>query len=37
MVIIFGLITLTSAFVASIIPGRSASRIPPSDALRYVG
>ncbi|MHA2233215.1 MAG: ABC transporter permease, partial [Candidatus Hodarchaeales archaeon] len=30
-------IILSSAFFAAIIPGWLASRIPPSDALRYVG
>ena len=30
-------ITLGSALFASIIPGRIASMIPPSDALRYTG
>ncbi len=34
---IYTAITLGSALFASIIPGRIASRIPPSDALRYTG
>ena len=34
---IYTAITLGSALFASIIPGRIASLIPPSDALRYVG
>lgn len=33
----YGLLTLGSAIVASIFPGIRASRIPPSDALRYTG
>ncbi len=34
---IYTAITLGSALFASIIPGRIASMIPPSDALRYTG
>ena len=33
----YSALTLISALVASIIPGRIASTIPPSDALRYTG
>jgi ABC-type antimicrobial peptide transport system permease subunit len=34
---IYAVIVLSSAFFAAIIPGWNASRIPPSDALRYTG
>ncbi|MFW9915715.1 MAG: ABC transporter permease [Candidatus Thorarchaeota archaeon] len=34
---IYAIIVLSSAFFAAIIPGWNASRIPPSEALRYVG
>ncbi|MFQ5978661.1 MAG: ABC transporter permease [Candidatus Heimdallarchaeota archaeon] len=34
---IYAAIVLASAFFAAIIPGWNASRIPPSDALRYTG
>lgn len=34
---IYATIVLSSAFFAAIIPGWNASRIPPSDALRYTG
>lgn len=34
---IYAAIVLSSAFFAAIIPGWNASRIPPSDALRYTG
>ena len=34
---IYTAITLGSALFASIIPGRIASTIRPSDALRYIG
>lgn len=33
----YTVVILTSAFFAAIIPGWLASRIPPSDALRYAG
>ena len=33
----YTVLTLFSALVAAIIPGRIASTIPPSDALRYTG
>jgi ABC-type antimicrobial peptide transport system permease subunit len=33
----YGLLTLCSAIIASIFPGIRASKIPPSDALRYLG
>ena len=34
---IYVILTLGSALIASIIPGTVASRIPPSEALRYTG
>ena len=37
IVSIYVFLTLGSAFIASIIPGRIAAMIPPSDALRYTG
>ncbi len=33
----YGALTFISAIIAAILPGISASRIPPSDALRYTG
>lgn len=36
-IFIYTLLTVGSALFASIIPGRVASMIPPSDALRYTG
>ena len=36
-IFIYVTLTIGSAFIASIIPGRLASKIPPSEALRYVG
>ena len=36
-IFIYVVLTLGSALFASIIPGRVASKIPPSDALRYTG
>ena len=36
-ILIYVTLTIGSAFIASIIPGRVASKIPPSEALRYVG
>lgn len=36
-ILIYTLLTIGSALFASIIPGRVASMIPPSDALRYTG
>lgn len=36
-IFIYTILTLGSALFASIIPGRIASMIPPSDALRYTG
>ena len=33
----YGLLTFFSAIFAAIIPGYNASKIPPSDALRYTG
>lgn len=36
-IFIYVVLTLGSALFASIIPGRVASTIPPSDALRYTG
>ncbi|MFX0117306.1 MAG: ABC transporter permease, partial [Candidatus Hodarchaeota archaeon] len=34
---LYAVVILISAFIAAIIPGWLASRIPPSDALRYYG
>lgn len=34
---VYTLLTFGAAFLASVIPGRTASKIPPSEALRYVG
>ncbi|OLS26561.1 MAG: hypothetical protein HeimC3_08800 [Candidatus Heimdallarchaeota archaeon LC_3] len=36
-ILFYTVLTLGAAFVAAIIPGRSASKIPPSEALRYTG
>ena len=36
-ILLYVILTLGSALIASIIPGIIASRIPPSDALRYTG
>ena len=37
LILFYTFLTLGSAFVASVIPGRTASKIPPSEALRYTG
>jgi ABC-type lipoprotein release transport system permease subunit len=36
-ILFYTVLTLGSAFVAAIIPGLSAAKIPPSEALRYTG
>ncbi|MHA1992056.1 MAG: ABC transporter permease [Candidatus Hodarchaeales archaeon] len=35
--VFYTILTLGAALIAAIIPGRSAAKIPPSEALRYTG
>jgi hypothetical protein len=37
LIAFYGFLTLFSAIIAAIVPAIQASRIPPSDALRYTG